>query len=143
MRTAAEIAVFVTRRDGSEVLLLHRVPEHGGYWHVVAGGVESGETPTQAAERELLEETALQARVGAGVGVTEYADALTGEPVEPSERHDLSGVAIHIDCFRVEAPPSWEPVLNAEHDEHRWCSPAIAFRVLRWPATANALRQCC
>ena len=72
-----EVAVFVTRRSGSEVLILHRVPEQGGYWHVVAGGVESGETVTEAAERELQEETGLLARPAAGVEVVEYAYPLT------------------------------------------------------------------
>ena len=61
MRTGEEVALFVTRRSGSEVLIVHRSPRQGGYWHVVAGGVERGETVTEAAERELREETGLVA----------------------------------------------------------------------------------
>jgi len=45
VRTGVEVAVFVTRKSLSEVLVLHRSPEQGGYWHVVAGGVEPGEAP--------------------------------------------------------------------------------------------------
>ena len=44
-------------RDRAEVLIVHRSPVQGGYWHVVAGGVEPGETPANAAARELREET--------------------------------------------------------------------------------------
>jgi 8-oxo-dGTP pyrophosphatase MutT (NUDIX family) len=44
VRTGDEVAVFVTRRRGREVLLVHRVPDLGGYWHVVAGGLEPGES---------------------------------------------------------------------------------------------------
>src|SRR3954452_14377027 len=59
VRTGAEVAVFVTRRQGSQVLILHRSPIQGGYWYVVAGGVEAGEEPDEAARRELAEETSL------------------------------------------------------------------------------------
>ena len=69
MRTGVEVAVFVTRKSGSEVLIVHRSPEQGGYWHVVAGGVEPGEAVEDAAERELLEETGLVAKVTAGIKV--------------------------------------------------------------------------
>ncbi len=66
VRTGAEVAVFVTRRNGAEVLIVHRSPIQGGYWHVVAGGVEAGEAPEDAARRELEEETSLVARVSQG-----------------------------------------------------------------------------
>ena len=75
--TGAEVAIFVTRNSAAEVLIVHRSPEQGGYWHVVAGGVESGESATEAAARELWEETGLVAEVTAGVEVTEYAYSLT------------------------------------------------------------------
>jgi 8-oxo-dGTP pyrophosphatase MutT (NUDIX family) len=55
VRTGMEVAVFLTRKSGAEVLILHRSAGQGGYWHVVAGGVEAGETATEAAERELRE----------------------------------------------------------------------------------------
>ena len=58
MRTRVEVAVFVTRKGAGEVLLLHRSPQHGGYWHVVAGGVEEGETAPGAAARDLRGELA-------------------------------------------------------------------------------------
>lgn len=141
MRTGAEIAVFVTRRGGRDILLVHRVPELGGYWHVVAGGVEPGETGAQAAERELREETGLVAEARPGLEVTEYAYALTEEPAERRAEYDPSVAAVRVECFRVEAPHDWEPTLNCEHDDHRWCSPAEAFEALRWPATAEALQR--
>jgi 8-oxo-dGTP pyrophosphatase MutT (NUDIX family) len=90
VRTGVEVAVFVTRRSGSEVLILHRVAEHGGYWHVVAGGVESGETVAEAAERELREETGLLAKPAAGVEVVEYVYPLTEEPADRRNQCDPS-----------------------------------------------------
>ncbi len=141
MRTGAEVAVFVTRKRDVEVLILHRSPGHGGYWHVVAGGVELGETATEAAERELQEETGLTAQVLAGIEVTEYVNPLTEEPAERQVQYDPSVVQVEVTCFRVTAPDDWEPDLDWEHDDHRWCAPDAAFNALRWPATAGALRK--
>jgi 8-oxo-dGTP pyrophosphatase MutT (NUDIX family) len=139
VRPRDEVAVFITRLAGREVLLVHRVPKHGDYWHVVAGGVEPGETAAQAAQREMREETTLEAPLRSGVGITEYMDARDGEPAEQPTENDPLIVGVHIDCFCVEASDGWEPTLNWEHDSHRWCSPTAAVRALRWPATAEAL----
>ena len=138
MLTGAEVAVFVTRRSGQDVLLVHRSPEQGSYWHVVAGGVEPGETAVEAAERELLEETGLAAPVTDGIEVTEYVSTLTEEP---ADRDEPSVVAIGVTCFRVKAPDDWEPTLDWEHDAHRWCDAGEAASTLCWPGTARALRE--
>lgn len=141
MRTGVEVAVFVTRKSGSEVLIVHRSPEQGAYWHVVAGGVEAGETAAKAAERELREETGLVAMVADRVDVVEYVYLLTEEPAERRSRYDPSVAAVNVTCFRVTAADDWEPILDWEHDDHRWCAPGEAYKTLRWPATAEALRQ--
>jgi 8-oxo-dGTP pyrophosphatase MutT (NUDIX family) len=141
MRSGAEVAVFVTRMRGSEVLVLHRSPQQGGYWHVVAGGVETGETAAAAAARELQEETGLVAAVEAPVEVVEYVYALTEEPAERRAMYDPSVAAVTVTCFRATAPDDWEPTLDWEHDGYRWCSVGEAFETLRWPETARALRE--
>ncbi|HJV30421.1 MAG TPA: NUDIX domain-containing protein [Gaiellaceae bacterium] len=141
MRTGAEVAVFVTRRGGRDVLLVHRSPEQGGYWHVVAGGVEPGETAVEAAERELREETGLAARLTTGIEVTEYVSTLTKQPAGRRDLHDPSVVAVDVTCFRAAAPDDWEPTLDWEHDGHRWCNSGEAAGTLRWPGTARALRK--
>jgi 8-oxo-dGTP pyrophosphatase MutT (NUDIX family) len=141
VRTGVEVAVFVTRKSGSEVLIVHRSPEQGGYWHVVAGGVEPGEAVEDAAERELLEETGLVAKVMAGVKVIEYAYPLSEEPADRRNLYDPSIAQVEVTCFVVTAPDDWEPKLDWEHDGHRWCEPGEAFSALRWPETAQALRK--
>ena len=108
---------------------------------MVAGGVEPGETFVEAAERELREETRLVAEVTDGVEVTESVDPLTEEPAGPSTPHDPSVVHVDVKCFRVAAPEDWEPTLDWEHDDYRWCDPGEAFSALRWPGTAQALRE--
>lgn len=141
MRTGAEVAVFVTRRRRSEVLVLHRSPEQGGYWHVVAGGVERGETAAAAAARELHEETGLVAEVSGGVDVVEYVYSLTEEPADRRALYDPAVAAVTVTCFRATAPDEWEPMLDWEHDDYRWCDPDEAFETLRWPDTARAMRE--
>ena len=60
MRGDQEIVVVV-RRQG-ELLVMRRAPERLGYWSLVAGGLEPDESPREAAQRELLEETAPEGR---------------------------------------------------------------------------------
>jgi 8-oxo-dGTP pyrophosphatase MutT (NUDIX family) len=137
----AEVAVFVSRRGGAEVLILRRSALQGGYWHVVAGGVEIGETAAAAAERELSEETGLVATVDAGVEVVEYVDPQTKEPAARPAKHEASVAQVNVRCFHVTAPDDWEPTLDWEHDDHRWCDPSEAHAAIQWPATAGALRK--
>jgi 8-oxo-dGTP pyrophosphatase MutT (NUDIX family) len=141
VRTGVEVAVFVTRGNGSEVLILHRSPEQGGYWHVVAGGVEPGEAVEEAAERELREETGLVANVAAGIKVVEYAYPLSEQPADRQDLYDPSVAQVEVTCFHVTAPDGWEPTLDWEHNYHRWCKPGEACSALRWPETARALRE--
>jgi 8-oxo-dGTP pyrophosphatase MutT (NUDIX family) len=140
-RTRVEVAVFVVRRGDDGVLLVHRSPQQGGYWHVVAGGVEPGESAAEAAERELREETGLVAELAAGLEVVEHVDSRTKEPADRTRLHDPDVVQVSVTCFLAYAPRDWEPNLDWEHDRHRWCDPEEAVGALRWPGTARALRE--
>ena len=131
-----EVAVFVVREQDGCVLLLHRAPAGGGYWHVVAGRIEDSEVPREAATRELWEETGLEADVEFVEEVIEYASADTLLPAGAG-----SGVGVVVSCFAADVPRSWEPILNEEHDGHRWCPGREAADTLRWPGTAKALRS--
>ena len=130
MRTY-EVMVFVRR--GEEFLVLRRSEVQGGYWHCVAGGVEPGEEPVAAAARELLEETGLEGRP------VEVPEGFSYAP-ESWEPHAAESAAeVHVDCFVVDAPAGWEPRLDWEHDEHRWCAHADAVALLYWPEPRRVL----
>ena len=123
-----EEVLLVVIRPGPEFLVLLRSPERHGYWNLVAGGVEEGEGPTAAARRELDEESGL-------------AGPIRFEPL-PLElgyvRPEGSKVTLH--AFVAEAPSGWEPVLNDEHVEYRWCSAEDADALLAYPETRAAVR---
>jgi 8-oxo-dGTP pyrophosphatase MutT (NUDIX family) len=130
-------AMIVVRRGG-EVLVVHRSPEGGGYWHQIAGGVEQGETDAEAARRELEEETGLAADPGALRHA--YAYALAEEP-ERRGAYPPGTESIAVACFLVDVPPGWEPRLDHEHDDHRWCTIAEARALLRWADAADAVEK--
>lgn len=125
-----EVMVFV-RRD-SKWLVLRRSPRQGAYWHSVAGGVEDGETDAEAAARELREEVGL---VAAPVDL-DRPFAYTPQEWEPRRR---GNGPFRVACFLVDAPASWEPELDWEHDEYRWCTQAEAVELLYWPEPRGVL----
>ena len=123
-----EEVLIVVYRPGPEFLVALRSPERHGYWNPIAGGVEEGEEPRAAARRELDEESGL-------------ADPLRFEAV-PLELHYTrpEGLVVRVHPFLAEAPPGWEPVLNDEHVDYRWCSAADANELLAYPEPRSAVR---
>jgi mutator protein MutT len=64
-------ACVVLINDHNRILLVkRRVAPKPGMWCLPGGFVESGETPEQAAVRELQEESGLTGRINALIGVT-------------------------------------------------------------------------
>jgi lipoyl(octanoyl) transferase len=110
-------------RRGDEFLVLLRCEVDGGYWHVVAGGVDADETYAKAAARELREEIGLEA-----------------EPVD-LDRTYVYDEAVEVHAFLVDVPNGWEPMLNDEHADYRWCIPADAAAILHWPETKELVSE--
>ncbi|MDX6480206.1 MAG: lipoyl(octanoyl) transferase [Gaiellaceae bacterium] len=107
-----EVIVAVRRRN--EILVVHRSPGNGGFWHLIAGPVEEGETPEEAAVRALSEIAKLSTTVA---------------PLDFSFTHH----EIQVDAFVADAPAGWEPALGRGHDQYIWCSPGYALKLLYWP----------
>jgi dATP pyrophosphohydrolase len=139
-RQPVEVAVVVWRagRDGPEYLVVLRSPERQGYWHLIAGGVRWGEEPAAAARRELREETGLEAEVTSLGPALQYS--LEEEPPEVRDRFAPDVTSIDVTMFLAQAPAGWEPVLDEEHVEHRWCNADDAVELLRWPEPRTAVR---
>ena len=66
----------VVRRDSPELrFLLVTARRQPGLWVFPKGHIEPGETPEQAAEREVFEEAGVRASIVAPVGATEFRSA--------------------------------------------------------------------
>ncbi|RKI60665.1 lipoyl(octanoyl) transferase LipB [Corallococcus sp. AB049A] len=128
LRTVS-VAVVHGRGPEARVLLLRRTPERGGFWQTVTGRLEPGESPGDAARRELAEETGLALPV---VDLAYRHAFALGEALPPRlvEEH---GFAVH-------AAPDTQVRLGPEHDAFEWVDVPTAlerlpFRGLRETVT--------
>jgi 8-oxo-dGTP pyrophosphatase MutT (NUDIX family) len=118
----------------AEILLLRRSPGRilRGLWQCVSGSLEPGESVTQGALRELLEET--------GFGAAQIEGFFDLDQVnqfhEPSVRAIVTSA-----IFAVRVGAEAEPTLSHEHDSMRWVSPAEALELVIWPAYRESIRR--
>lgn len=142
MRRPEEVLVVIHRAGGDEreFLVLERSPERQGYWHLVAGALEPGEQPLDAARRELVEEVALDDAQVVDLERS-YVYSLADEPPEVRARFAPEVEEIAVTSFVVEVAPGWEPTLDDEHVSYRWCSPREALSLLRYPEPRDAVQR--
>jgi 8-oxo-dGTP diphosphatase len=110
-RRAFSVAIFC-RHQGALLLIHHR---RLGTWLPVGGELEPGETPLEAARRELLEETGLTGRFPAGLGVDGTPPGLIGY-----EEHPAGSKGLHLNFAFVADVPTRQVRGCDEFDAHRW-----------------------
>jgi 8-oxo-dGTP pyrophosphatase MutT (NUDIX family) len=130
MRLPIQVEAIIFRRNSNriEYLLLKRLPERNGFWQPVTGGVEEGETLTEALRREIREETEIEnlVRVIEDIYYFEFSD--------PNLNKEY--------VFGVEVASTEVVVLDGEeHSEYRWCSIKDALQLLNWKENKEALEK--
>jgi dihydroneopterin triphosphate diphosphatase len=135
------IHLFKATPRGFRYLMLRRPPARGGFWQSVTGAPLAGETDTEAAIREVHEETGYEISASIiSLGVS-YSYALRPELADRWRTRYGPGVtAISVVAFGAEVPAAVEPVLDpTEHDSYAWSTYEQAYALLEWPIESDAL----
>lgn len=115
LKRPESVLVVVATRAG-EVLLLERCQPRG-FWQSVTGSLEGGETPRQAAQRELWEETGLQ-------GDIEDCRQQNVYPILPAWRHryapEVTHNREHVFRLLLDERPAELFLSPREHCRGRW-----------------------
>jgi len=129
--------VKVVPHDGSKVLLLHRTVERGEFWQPVTGRIEHGETPDEAARRELLEETGISVPVEPlGLRQSFLIDrAFLPDSPEPLLFVDETAYAARVQ------PGAAVRIQPEEHTESAWFTLERAYETIRWSDDREALER--
>ncbi len=120
------VAVAVVRDDGT-VLLLKRTEARGGFWQLVTGSVEPGESAAEAAHRELSEETGLTLTPSSA----EYVHAFARDGANVTEEAGFFGEVKSSDAVR----------LSAEHSEYEWVTREVALQRLPFEGLREVVRR--
>lgn len=130
LQSAGGVLVVISNHARYTVVLHRREPVE---WRLPKGKLRPGETPRQAAVREVYEETGIRAAAGQLVGTTEY-DYVELETAQVVHKQVL---------FYLMSVPRREPIQveEATFDEGRWVSVAEAQRLLTFPNEQRIVHQ--
>lgn len=129
MKTGEQIEVVIYKLENSipKYLILKRTSQRGGFWQPVTGGIEVGESPEQAVERELKEELGIDNRFPL---TNIYSFNFTEDGVTHKEY-----------VYAIEADPSQVIKLSNEHERYLWLDENAAVEILKWPGNKEAIRR--
>ena len=109
MQKIQELNACVAIKDATGRVLLFKRRDTG-VWELPGGGIEWGETPEQAAEREGREETGMNVKVGELITIT-------------SATYEKNGQEKHSIYIAYTATGEGEARDSGEHSEHSWFFP--------------------
>jgi lipoyl(octanoyl) transferase len=116
-------------RDDGRVLLMQRTPERGGFWQILTGRSEPGESPLATAAREIHEETGYSPELRRIRDLNYDHSFALGDRLPP--------FFIHETAFAVNV--AGEPRLSDEHSAFQWATPQEAMRLLPFAGLRRAV----
>jgi lipoyl(octanoyl) transferase len=134
------ISVAIVRGD-SEVLLLRRIPRRGGFWQILTGRREPGESALAAAAREVYEETGFAPALNDLVDLR-YAHSFALDPsrIPGLPQGPRAPRFAHETAFALHVPSGAGVRLDpSEHDDHRWTHFTEALRMLPFSGLRRAV----
>ncbi|MGQ0534721.1 MAG: NUDIX domain-containing protein [Methanobacteriota archaeon] len=131
MRRAFSVSIFAVN-DGAVLLVAHA---RLGKWLPVGGEIEPGETPLEAARRELREETGLEGDFG-----LPPFDGVDGTPSSfvAYEEHEAGSKGLHMNFVFVARVATREVRGDGSWSDHRWLREPDLARL----ETPTNVRQC-
>ncbi len=119
---------MIVSEDSKRVLLLHEIVEDR--WLFPKGHVDPGESLTQAAAREVREETGLEAiRLGPELGEITYRF------YAPERGHNVLKIAVYFLAYSADLPLHLEPFF----DRAEWVDIGSAGGRIRWERDRHVL----
>ena len=138
MRIPIQVLIYPVRKtkDYFEYLMLKRVNNRGGFWQGVTGAPENNETLSEAAKRELYEETGYSPL---NLIKTDISYIIPMEDrwkdIYPEDTKEIPEY-LFIAKIDVSSPPKIDPI---EHNDWKWCSYEEAMNLLSLEDNKRAL----
>ncbi|GAA0472700.1 MULTISPECIES: dihydroneopterin triphosphate diphosphatase [Tatumella] len=133
------VLVVIYAQSTGRVLMLQR-RDDAGFWQSVTGSLEPGETPGQAAAREVQEELAINV-AAQGLMLEDCHQQIEFE-IFPHYRHRYApGVTHNREHWFLLALPEELPVVLSEHLASQWLPAAQAAALTRSWSNRDAIEK--
>jgi dATP pyrophosphohydrolase len=136
MRLPVQVQAILYRKTNTKTqyLLLKRISDTGGFWQPVTGGIEKGETKTQALKREIQEETGIKnpAKITKNIHHYQFIDFFKQE----NRQRQIKEYA-----YAVEVSPNQKITISHEHTQHKWCTYKEALKLLKYKENKETLKK--